>query len=61
VDSICGLGVVLESKFNFTSNIDSLLAKAFRMLSFIKRIGREFSDPYTLKMLYDSFVRSHLD
>jgi hypothetical protein len=61
VDSICDLGVVLDSMLNFTSHIDSLIVKASRMLGYIRRIGKEFRDPYTLKTLYNSFVRSHLD
>jgi hypothetical protein len=56
VDSICDLGVVLDSKPNFTSHIDSP-----RMVGYIRRIGKEFKDPCTLKTLYNSFVRSHLD
>jgi hypothetical protein len=39
VDFICDLGVVLDSKFNFTSHIDSLIVKASRMLGYIRRIG----------------------
>jgi hypothetical protein len=58
VDSICDLGVFLDSKPNFTSHIDSLVVKASMMLGYIRRIGREFRDPYTLKTLYNSFVRS---
>jgi hypothetical protein len=58
VDSICDLGVVLDS-LNFTSH--SLIVKASKMLGYIRRIGKEFRDPYTLKTLYNSFVRSHLD
>jgi hypothetical protein len=59
VDSICDLGVVLESMHNFTSHIDSLVVKASRMLGYIRRIGKEFRNPYTLKtLLYNSFVRS---
>jgi hypothetical protein len=61
VDSICDLRVVLDSKLNFTSYINYLVVKAFRMLGYIRRIGKEFRDPYTMKTLYDSFVRSHLD
>jgi hypothetical protein len=62
VDSICDLGVVIDSKLNFTSHIDSLIVKASRMLGYIRIIGREFRDPfpYTLETLYNSFVRSHL-
>jgi hypothetical protein len=62
MDSICDLGVVLDSKLNFTAHIDSLMVvKASRMLGYMRRIGREFRDPYTLKTLYNSFVWSHLD
>jgi hypothetical protein len=61
VDFICNLGVVLDSKLNFTSHIDSLVVKTSRMLGYLRRIGKEFRDPYTLKTLYNSFVRSHFD
>jgi hypothetical protein len=61
VDSICDLGVVLDSMLNVTLHIDCLIVKASRMLGYIKRIGKEFRDPYTLKTLYNSFFRSHLD
>jgi hypothetical protein len=46
VDSISDLGVVIDSKLNFTSHIDSLTVKASRMLSYIRRTGKEFRDPY---------------
>jgi hypothetical protein len=61
VNSICDLGVVLDAKLNFTLHIDSLVVKASRMLGYIRRIGKKFRDPYTLKTMYNSFVRSHLD
>jgi hypothetical protein len=48
VDSICDLGVVLDSKLNLTSHIDSLIVNASRMLDYIRRIGKEFRDPYIL-------------
>jgi hypothetical protein len=54
-------GWIVWSKLNFTSYIDSLIVKASRMLGYIRRIGKEFQDPCTLKTLYNSFVRSHLD
>jgi hypothetical protein len=31
------------------------------MLGFLKRFGREFSDPYVLKIIYCCFVRSVLE
>jgi hypothetical protein len=60
VDSICDLGFLLDSKLNFTSYIDSLIVKASMMFGYIRRIGKEFGDPYTLKKLYNLFVRSGL-
>jgi hypothetical protein len=61
LDSICDLGVVLDSKFNSTSHIETLIVKASRMLGYIRRIGKDFRNPYTLKTFYNSFVRTHLD
>jgi predicted secreted Zn-dependent protease len=31
------------------------------MLGYIRRIGKEFRDPYTFKTLYDSFVQSRVE
>jgi hypothetical protein len=45
VDKICDLGVILDTKLNFISHIDCILNKASRMLSYIKRIGKDFTDP----------------
>jgi hypothetical protein len=39
LDSV-DIGVVLDSKLNFTSHIDSLVLKASRMLGCIRRIGK---------------------
>jgi hypothetical protein len=74
VDSICDLGVVRDSKLNFTSHIDYLIVQPSRMLGYIRRYlyqlflcnptsvsQNPFRDLYTLKTLYNSFVRSHLD
>jgi hypothetical protein len=36
-------------------------SKSARMLGFIKRISKEFSDPYMYKTLYVAFVRSGLE
>jgi hypothetical protein len=37
VDSICDIGVVLDSKLNFTSHIDSLIVKVFQDVGFHKK------------------------
>jgi hypothetical protein len=61
VDSIADLGVILYNKMSFRSHIDLTIAKGSAMLGFIKRLSSEFRDPYTLKALYVSLVRSRLE
>jgi Reverse transcriptase (RNA-dependent DNA polymerase) len=61
VDSIRDLGVLLDPKLDFRIHVDGLIVRAARMLGYVRRIGREFKDPYTLKTLYVSFVRSLLE
>jgi hypothetical protein len=38
-----------------------MVAKAYAMLGFIRRLSLEFRDPYTLKSLYTSLVRPNLE
>jgi hypothetical protein len=61
VDSITDLGVVLDSKMTFRNHIDATVAKGLAMLGFIKRLSGEFRDPYTVKALFVSLVRSKLE
>lgn len=55
------LGVIFDTKICFNSHIDYSIAKAFSMLGFIMRAGEELSDPYALKTVYCSLVRSILE
>lgn len=55
------LGVILDPQLTFNSHVDYIVSNAFRMLGFIRRNTKEFSDPYALKALYFAFVRSVLD
>jgi hypothetical protein len=55
------LGVILDSKLSFREHIDSVVNKGSTMFGFIKRLSREFRDPYTLKVLYVTYVRSKLE
>jgi hypothetical protein len=54
---------ISSHRVNFTSHIYSMIVKASRMLGYIRirRISKEFRDPYTFKTLYNSFVWYHLD
>lgn len=55
------LGVLLDSELNFREHYSYILAKANRNLGFIFRISNEFRDPYCLRSLYYSLVRSILE
>jgi hypothetical protein len=50
VEEIKDLGVIMP-------HIEAFISKSSRMLGFIKRISREFHNPYTNKTLYTSLVR----
>jgi hypothetical protein len=61
VESIRDLGILLDPKLDFRLHVDELIVRASRMLGYVRRVGKEFKDPYTLKTLYISFVRTLLD
>jgi Reverse transcriptase (RNA-dependent DNA polymerase) len=42
--------VFLDSKLSFRDQIDSVVNKGSAMFGFIKRLAREFRDPYILKV-----------
>jgi hypothetical protein len=55
------LGVILDSKLAFREHIDSVVNKGSAMFGFKKRLSREFRDPYTLKVLFVTYVRFKLE
>lgn len=55
------LGVMLDSELNFREHYVRLINKANRNLGFIFRLSSEFRDPYCLRSLYFSLVRSVLE
>jgi Reverse transcriptase (RNA-dependent DNA polymerase) len=55
------LGVIVDERLDFIKHIDSIVAKSRKMLGFIMRASKEFDDPYALKSLYVSLVRSKLE
>jgi hypothetical protein len=55
VDEIKDLGVIMDGKMSFLSYIEAII------MGFIKRISRDFRDPYTRKTLYISLVRPNLE
>lgn len=61
VNSIRDLGVIFDSKLKFNEHISTVTAKGFAVLGFIRRNSQAFKDPYTLKALYCSLVRSIME
>lgn len=55
------LGVTHDSKLLFDSHIDNIVGKASRAMGFIMRVSKPFKSMKTLKILYCSYVRSHLE
>jgi hypothetical protein len=45
VSSINDLGVIMDEKMTFSEHVDVMVAKAFAMLGFIRRLTLEFRDP----------------
>jgi Reverse transcriptase (RNA-dependent DNA polymerase) len=55
------MGVILDSNLSFREHIDSVVNKGTAMFGFIKRLSRKFRDPYTLKVLYVTYIRYKLE
>lgn len=61
VNNIRDLGITFDSKLLFDTHIDNIVRKASKALGFILRVSAEFKDIKTLKILYCTFVRCHLE
>ena len=61
VDTLRDLGVTLDRSLSFTKHLSEIIGKSFKMLGFIKRHTREFSNICSLKILYCALVRTHLE
>lgn len=61
VNSVRDLGVLHDSRLLFDEHINSIISKATKMLGFLMRNSKDFSDAKTLKILYCSLVRSNLE
>ncbi|KAL0881825.1 hypothetical protein ABMA27_001603 [Loxostege sticticalis] len=61
VDKIKDLGVIFDSKLLFDEHINNIVKKASRALGFVFRMSSEFKSVKTFKILYCSYVRSHLE
>jgi hypothetical protein len=59
VDSITDFGVLMDSRMSFSRH--ATVGKVLAMLGFVKRLSGEFRDPYTLRTLLVSLVRSKIE
>lgn len=55
------LGIMLDSPLTFKPHYSDVIARASKQLGFILKIAVEFRDPFCLKALYCSLVRSILE
>ena len=61
VDIVRDLGVLFDSKLTFSQHISACCSKALRMLGFVKRNTRDFKNIFTIRVLYLTLVRPHLE
>ena len=60
-EEVMDLGILMGPQMSFNKHIDIIVSRARARLGFVMRVCRDFNDPYTLKTIYCSFVRSILD
>ena len=61
VSRMLDLGILFDEKMNFSGHVECIVSKAFSRLGFMKRICKQFDDPYCLKSIYCALVRSVLE
>lgn len=61
VSVIRDLGVLIDTKLSFAQHIEYCRNKALKVLGFIKRNTKDFTDIFTIKLLYTSLTRPHLE
>lgn len=61
VSQIRDLGVVMDSEMTFLPHIDKIVKQCYKTLGFVMRVTKPFSSTTTLKVLYNSYVRSRLE
>lgn len=59
--SIRDLGIIIDCNLSFTTHINTITKKSFKMLGFINRNTVNFKNINALKILFFALVRSHLE
>lgn len=60
-DNIIDLGIKFDSKLKFDLHINSLLSECHKLLGFIFRQCKPFTDPEAVKLVFNSLVRSKIE
>lgn len=61
LSQIKDLGVILDSQLTYIPHISFAVSKSLQMLGFIKRCTKDFLSASSIKTLFFSLVRPHLD
>ena len=61
VNSIKDLGVLFDGGLSFNEHVNFITSKALKLLGFVKRTLRDFTDLNCFKVLYCSYIRSVLE
>lgn len=61
VSQIKDLGVILDSQLSYIPHIYTAVSKSLQILGFIKRCTKDFLNSASIRLLFCSLVRPHLD
>lgn len=61
VSVIRDLGVVFDTSLSFRDHVDTIVAKAKRMLGFVMRMSKPFRNYSSIILLYNALIRSTLE
>ena len=61
VDKIRDLGVILDCGWTFREHIDTVIAKSYRTLGFIKRLTQDFTSLDTITYLFKTLVLPNMN
>ncbi|KAF9824369.1 hypothetical protein SFRURICE_002031 [Spodoptera frugiperda] len=61
ISVIRDLGICLDSRLSYIEHVDKIVNSAYRALGFVLRSSKDFKNPSTTLLLYNSYVRSQLE
>jgi hypothetical protein len=61
VSEMRDLGVLFDEKLSFSAHINNLYSSCLRLLGFILRTSKDFKNPHSVVLLFNSLIRSRLE